>query len=177
MRMLPCLSGACCGAALLISGCTEPPPPTTDTAVKAPAEAGPKIVSIDAGAGGPKRAQTALDQRQAGRCDRARRGAVRLHLDPLARRQPRDAAGQGSRQDHPELQEPGGGHRAARGCSSPARRMSPSPTSPSKMPAVMGSRPTARSGSSFATSAPSGPAGPKRPTAATESIPCSARTC
>ena len=60
MRKLPRLSGACFGAAMLISGCAEPPPPVTDTSLKAPAEPGPKVVSIDAGEGGPKRAQTAL---------------------------------------------------------------------------------------------------------------------
>ena len=50
---------------------------------------------------------------------------------------------------------------AARGCSSPARRTSPSRTSPWKTPGATRSRPRGPSGSSSATSAPSGPAGPK----------------
>ena len=52
------------------------------------------MIAVEAGEGGPKRAQTALDQRQARRCDRARRGAVRLHLHALARRRPRHSTRQ-----------------------------------------------------------------------------------
>ena len=61
MRLVSLSSAALCGAALLISGCAEPPrrrAPVSSTAT--PAAPAAKVISIDAGAGAPKRAQAAL---------------------------------------------------------------------------------------------------------------------
>jgi parallel beta-helix repeat protein len=60
VRLIPLSSAALCGAALLISGCTEPPAPVTASSTAAPAAPTAKVVSVEAGAGAPKLAQAAL---------------------------------------------------------------------------------------------------------------------
>ena len=71
MRLLYRSSAATFVAALLVPGCSEPPASVTDSPIAAPAAPATtaEVTSIEAGAGGPKRAQAALDQRQAWRRD------------------------------------------------------------------------------------------------------------
>ena len=58
MRKLPWLPSAIYGAALLLSGCAKPEPLVY--VLPAPAEPAEKVIAVEAGAGGPKRAQAAL---------------------------------------------------------------------------------------------------------------------
>ena len=60
MRLVPLSSAALCGAALLISGCTEPPATESVSSTASTAAPVDKVISIDAGAGAPKKAQAAL---------------------------------------------------------------------------------------------------------------------
>jgi parallel beta-helix repeat protein len=60
VRLVSLLSAALCGAALLISGCTAPPPAESVSSTASTAAPVDKVISIDAGAGAPKKAQAAL---------------------------------------------------------------------------------------------------------------------
>ena len=84
--------------------------------------------------GCPQAGPDGLDQGQAWRGHRVRPGQVRLHLDPLARRQLGDDPGPGPRQDDPQLQEPGPGHGRRRVAAHRASRMSRFRIWPSRTP-------------------------------------------
>ena len=176
VRVVDIATAALGCAAVFVAGCAEQPASAGDRSAGGSARQGerPRPGSRPARMP-PKRAQAALINAKpgdvielgAGRFDF--RATLSLDVSGVTVR------GQGPDKTILSFKDQGRGP-AARGCSSPARRTSPSRTSPSKTPAATRSRPTAPSGSSSATSAPSGPAARRRPTAATGSIPCSAPT-
>jgi parallel beta-helix repeat protein len=60
VRLIPLSTAALCVAALLISGCIEPQATVSDSSAPTSAAPANKVIAIEAGAGAPKQAQTAL---------------------------------------------------------------------------------------------------------------------